>query len=84
MSEIKIRGIDESLKQYLIKEAKDLYFSSLNAFLVSLLEEYQRHNGLLPYQVEEEKRQAQLGRIIEKNTEVILKVLAHIKELNDA
>lgn len=58
MGEIKIRGVDESLKQYLIQEAKELYYPSLNAFLVSLLEDYQRHNGLLPYQVEEEKRQA--------------------------
>lgn len=83
MGEIKIRGVDESLKQFLIEEAKTLYYPSLNAFLVSLLEDYQRHKGLLPYQVEEEKRQAQLGRIIEKNTEVILDALAYIKELNN-
>lgn len=83
MAVLYIRGVDESLKQYLIQEANELYYPSLNAFLVSLLEDYQRHNGLLPYQVEEEKRQAELGSIIEKNTEVILKVLAHIKELNN-
>lgn len=32
MAEIKIRGVDESLKQHLIEQAKKLYFPSLNTF----------------------------------------------------
>lgn len=83
MAEIKIRGIDESLKQHLVEQARKLYFPSLNAFLITLLEEYKAHNNLLPYQVAEEQRQAGLAKIIEENTQTIVAALAYIEELEN-
>lgn len=83
-SEIKIRGISEHKKQKLKEQAKQFGYTSLNSYLVFLLEHCAEAGGLTPTEKEVMQQHEEIAKIIERNTEAIILAIDYLKKSPDA
>ena len=75
MSEIKIRGLKESTKNRLKEIAKERYYSSLNQYLIDLLESVVENEGLSPFEQQVAKRNEIIAVQLEKSHEVMARAI---------
>lgn len=83
MEEIKIRNVESSVKEELKMMAKERMYPSLNSYLVDVLTDLVNSKGMNEFEEKFFEQQNELGNILEKNTEAILKALEFLSLTED-
>ena len=83
MGVLYLRNVSPELKEALLFLSKERMYPSLNSYLVDVLTDLVNSKGMNEFEEKFFEQQNELGNILEKNTEAILKALEYLSLTED-